>query len=411
MSDDNALQPLSTAIRRRGLIVLLVDTFLMWGGFFMVIPLISVHYVDGLGWAAASIGLVLGMRQLTQQGLTLFGGALADMIGAKQLITLGMLIRAIGFAGMAWSSTLTLLFLSTFCAAIGGALFESPRMAAIAALTTDGNRSRFFSIAGIVGSLGMTLGPLLGAALLRIDFGFVALLAAGFFFSAFVITLVFLPPIRVATEKRSFTSGISMALHDRSFVLFTVLSMGFWFLWVQLTIALPLAAKAVSGTTDSVAWMYALNSGMTVVLQYPMLRLAERRFASLPVMIIGVFVMAIGLGAVSVAHSLPLLLVCVALFSLGAMLAMPSQQTVAADMANKDALGSYFGVNSLALAVGGSVGNVAGGMLHDWSLQLHLPSLPWLVCWAIGILTALGLSLLYWQRVRNTPTIAPALAE
>jgi hypothetical protein len=28
----------------------------MWGGFFMVIPLIAVHYVENLGWAAAAIG-------------------------------------------------------------------------------------------------------------------------------------------------------------------------------------------------------------------------------------------------------------------------------------------------------------------------------------------------------------------
>ena len=74
---------LSEAARRRGLIVILVDTFFMWAGFFMVIPLISVHYVDDLGWSAASIGLVLAVRQLTQQGLTLPGGMLADRFGVE----------------------------------------------------------------------------------------------------------------------------------------------------------------------------------------------------------------------------------------------------------------------------------------------------------------------------------------
>src|SRR5262245_11442786 len=94
---------LTDAVRRRGLVVILIDTFFMWGGFFMVVPLISVHYVDDLGWAAASIGLVLAVRQLTQQGLTLPGGMLADRIGAKGLICVGMIIRACGFASMAWA--------------------------------------------------------------------------------------------------------------------------------------------------------------------------------------------------------------------------------------------------------------------------------------------------------------------
>ena len=41
-----------------GLLVLLISTFFAWGGFFLIIPMISVHYVDQLGWSAASIGLV-----------------------------------------------------------------------------------------------------------------------------------------------------------------------------------------------------------------------------------------------------------------------------------------------------------------------------------------------------------------
>ncbi len=81
--------------RRRGLTVLLLDTFLMWGGFFLVVPLISVHYVNGLGWAAGSVGLVLAVRQLTQQGFAAVGGVLADRWGAKGPICAGLLVRGI----------------------------------------------------------------------------------------------------------------------------------------------------------------------------------------------------------------------------------------------------------------------------------------------------------------------------
>ncbi len=86
--DEGGRSELSEGQRRRGLIVMLVDTFLMWGGFFIVIPLISVHYVQDLGWDAGAIGLVLGARQLFQQGLTLMGGALADKLGVRGLIAM-----------------------------------------------------------------------------------------------------------------------------------------------------------------------------------------------------------------------------------------------------------------------------------------------------------------------------------
>jgi DHA1 family multidrug resistance protein-like MFS transporter len=388
------LNSFGEAARRRGLFAILAGNFFMWGGFFMVVPLISVHYVDGLGWAAVSIGVVLAARQLTQQGLTLFGGALADQIGAKGLICAGLLVRALGFAGMAWANSFALLLGTAVLAALGGALFESPRSAAIAALTDERNRARFYSLSGVVGGLGMTLGPLLGALLIKFDFALVALAAAICFFTSFVVTLVLLPPVRVAAERRGMWDGVGLALRDRPFMLFSVLLMGYWFMWVQLTISLPLIAKEISGRNEAVSWIYTLNSGMSVLLQYPLLRLAEGRLRPLPILIMGMALMAVGLGNVALVHSVPALLLCVACFSVGALLATPTQQTVTAGLANPAALGSYFGVNSLALALGGGLGNFSGGALYGLGQQLNAPALPWLFFCAVGGGAALGLALL-----------------
>ncbi len=394
------LNSFGEAARRRGLFAILAGNFFMWGGFFMVVPLISVHYVDDLGWAAAGIGVVLAARQLTQQGLTLFGGALADRIGAKGLICTGLLVRALGIAGMAWANSFALLLGTCVLAALGGALFESPRAAAIAALTDERDRARFYSISGVVGGLGMALGPLLGALLIKFDFALVALVASACFITTFFVTLVLLPPVRVAAGRRGMWDGVGLALRDRPFMLFNALLMGYWFMWVQMTISLPLIAKEISGQSEAVSWIYMLNSGMSVLLQYPLLRLAERRFRPLPILIMGMALMAVGLGNVALAHSVPALLLCVACFSVGALLATPSQQTVTAGLANPAALGSYFGVNSLALALGGGLGNFSGGMLYGLGQQLNTPALPWLIFCAVGGAAALGLALM--DRGRTT---------
>ena len=164
-----SLTLLPRSVRRRGLIVLLATTFLMWAGFFMIVPILSVHFVDDLGWAAASIGLVLALRQFVQQTLTVVSGAPADRFGAKPLILLGLAVRAIGFAAMAHVAALPALVLAGLLAGIGGALFDSPTGAAMAALTTDDERLQFYSVRGVVASLGMTIGPLIGSALLKLD--------------------------------------------------------------------------------------------------------------------------------------------------------------------------------------------------------------------------------------------------
>ncbi|MCX7790436.1 MAG: MFS transporter [Chloroflexaceae bacterium] len=382
------------AARRRGLIALMAITFLMYAGFFMVIPLVSVYYVEHLGFAATLVGLALALRQLLQQGFTLVGGVLADRFGVRGLIGAGVLVRAAGFISLAWANSPGLLFIAMILSALGGALFEAPSRAAVAALTREEERGRFYSLTGVISGLGMTLGPLAGALLLRLNFQAVALGAAACFGLVFVIVLWLLPPIRVAAERLSLGSGLNLVLHDRTFLVFTALTMGYWFMWVQITLSLPLAAERLTGNPEAVGVVYALNAGMTVLFQYSVFRFAERFLRPLPIMIIGMALMALGLGAVAAAGDIGALLACVAIFTLGSILATPTQQSITASLADPRALGSYFGVNALALAFGGALGNLAGGALTDAARRVGQPALPWLTFALLGLGGAIGLAML-----------------
>lgn len=387
--------------RRRGLVTLLIGTFLMFGGFFMLVPLISVHYVRDLRFAAAAVGLALGIRQLTQQGLTLIGGALADRWGAKWLICGGMFVRSLGFAGLAWAESFPMLVAMCVLAALGGSLFEAPRSAAVAALTEPGERARYFSLTGVVGGLGMTVGPLAGAALIKSSWPVVCFTSALCFAAGGAIMAWLLPPIAAAADQQSTGRGIALAAHDRPFVALTVLLGGYWFMWVQLSISLPLVAQRFAPLALSTplglwhlgggASVYTVNAGLTVLLQYPLLALAERRLRPIRVVLVGVVLMTIGLGAITWSTSMSGLLLCVAVFSLGAMLVQPVQQSLTAEMADPSTLGSYFGFSALALAFGGGIGNFAGGWLYDLAQRFAFPALPWICFATIGAGVALGL--------------------
>lgn len=404
---------LTKAARTRGIYALLGITFLMYCGFFMVIPLVSVHYVENLGFAAALVGMALALRQLLQQGITLFGGMLADMLGVRALIGGGVLLRVVGFASLAWADTAPLLFMAMVLSALGGALFEAPSRAAIAALAEEEERARVFSLNAVIGGLGMTVGPLLGALLLRLNFQTVALSAAACFGAVFFVTLL-LPPIKVSTGQQRLGDGVRLAFADRPFMIFTALLMGYWFMWVQITLSLPLAAERLTQSMDSIGLIYALNSGLTVLLQYPILRLAERRLRPMPLLIVGMAIMALGLAAVATAPTLLALVVCVVIFTLGSILASPTQQSVTASLSDARALGSYFGVSALALAFGGALGNLAGGVLTDVARNLGAPALPWLTFGLVGLGSAIGLAMLaeaLQGRRATAHLVAPPRAE
>src|SRR5512139_2511925 len=297
----STLAPLPRAVRRRGLIVLLVTTFLMWAGFFMIVPLLSVHFVDSLGWAAASIGLVLAVRQFVQQTLTIVSGALADRFGAKTLILLGLIVRTIGFAAMAHVTTLPALLLTSLLAGIGGALFDSPTGAAMAALTTDDERLQFYSVRGVITSLGMTIGPLIGAALLKVDFALVAYVAASLYLVSLIVTWRLLPAVKVGKADQSLTSGVKQVARDRPFMILVALLMGYWFMWVQLTLSVPLKATALSGDESSVGIVYAVNTIFTIALQVPLIRFLEIRMPPMPALVMGTGIMALAMGSIAIA--------------------------------------------------------------------------------------------------------------
>jgi MFS family permease len=156
--------------RSLGKYFLLVDNMLVVLGFFVVFPLISIRFVDQMGWAALMVGIALGLRQLVQQGLGIFGGAVADRFGAKPMIVTGMLMRAGGFAAMAVAHEPWVLWLSCILSGLGGTLFDPPRAALVVKLVRPHQRGRFFSILMMQDSAGAVIGALLGSWLLQYDF-------------------------------------------------------------------------------------------------------------------------------------------------------------------------------------------------------------------------------------------------
>lgn len=400
---------LADPARQRALNALLGFTFFMVIGFTMVMPLVAIHFVNDIGLAAAAVGLALAVRQLAQQGLGLVGGMLADRFGARRLICLGVLLRAVGFASLAWAANLPLLFVAMLLSALGGALFETPYQAAIAALTTEQNRPRYYAISNWVSGVATTAGPLLGVALLRFNFQLVCLVAAACFALNFVLALLLLPPIAVEGDQRPLGYGLALVAGARPFVWLTALLMGYWFVAVQINISFPLLVEHLTGNRDYIGIMFALNAGMTVLLQYPLIRLLDRWLQPQHILVIGVLTMSAGVGSIALVQRIEALLACVAVFALGTLITRPTQQTLIAAMADERALGTFLGVSALALAIGGGGGNAIGGWLIDAARQWQQPALPWIVFCLVGVASGLGLLLL--TRLYPHPTSNTAVAE
>lgn len=386
--------------RSLGKYFLLIDNMLVVLGFFVVFPLISIRFVDQLGWAALMVGVALGLRQFIQQGLGIFGGAIADRFGAKPLIVTGMLMRAAGFATMGLADQPWLLWFSCILSALGGTLFDPPRSALVVKLVPAAQRGRFFSLLMMQDSAGAVTGALLGSWLLQYDFRLVCAVGAAVFMLCALFNAIYLPAWKLSTTRLPVREGLGRVLRDKRFVTYVLTLTGYYMLSVQVMLMLPIMVNDIAGTPAAVKWMYMIEAVLSLTLLYPIARLSEKYFRLEHRLMAGLFLMTLSLLPVGMTSSVQQLFALICLFYFGIIIAEPARETLSAELADYRARGSYMGFSRLGLALGGALGYIGGGWLFDTGKAASQPGLPWMMLGIIGFITFLAL---WWQFSQKRP--------
>ncbi|MBS9435152.1 multidrug efflux MFS transporter MdtH [Photorhabdus hainanensis] len=384
--------------RSLGKYFLLFDNLLVVLGFFVVFPLISIHFVEQLGWAALVVGFALGLRQFVQQGLGIFGGAIADRFGAKPMIVTGMLLRALGFALIALATEPWILWLACILSALGGTLFDPPRTALVIKLTRPHERGRFFSLLLMQDSAGAVIGALIGSWLLQYDFQLVCWTGAGVFVLAAIWNALFLPAYRISTTRTPIWEGMERVIKDRRFFTYVLTLTGYFMLSVQVMLMFPIIVNEIAGTPAAVKWMYAIEATLSLTLLYPIARWSEKRFRLEQRLMAGLFLMSLSMFPVGLIGEINTLFGLICLFYLGTITAEPARETLSASLADPRARGSYMGFSRLGLALGGALGYTGGGWLYDTGHALHMPQLPWFLLGIVGLITLYALHRQFNQR-------------
>ncbi|GIG59562.1 putative ABC transporter, permease protein [Longispora fulva] len=359
--------------------VLLVNQFGVNVGFYLLVPFLA-GYLDGLGLAATAVGLVLGVRTLSQQGLFLLGGTLADRWGPRPVIIVGCALRTVGFGLFAVLDNLPGLLAAAVLSGLSGALFN-PAVRAYVAVEAGDGRAEAFARFAVFANAGALAGPLLGAALIGVGFPVVAGGAAGIFAALTVAQVFALPARSVARRPESVWRDWRGVLGHREFLGFTVAASGVFALYTQLYLVIPLAAERATGTPRAVGGVFLLATVLSLALQVPITAWCREHWSPGHAVAVGLALMGaaflpplaaqrgpVGVGAVTVS---------VLLLSLGYAVANPFVMDLVAGLGDRDLPGTQFGVFYLVsglIAAGASAG--AGAL--------------WQTGWAWGPLALLG---------------------
>lgn len=156
-------------------------------GFFAVLPYLADHLGGALGLAGWLVGLVLGLRTFSQQGLFVVGGTLTDRFGARPVVLAGCALRVAGFCWLGFAQGTASVIASVLLIGFAAALFspavetEIVRQAVRHERRTGEPRTRMLALFSVAGQAGTLVGPPLGALLLLGGFRAACLAGAAVF--------------------------------------------------------------------------------------------------------------------------------------------------------------------------------------------------------------------------------------
>ncbi|MFH8514343.1 MFS transporter [Streptomyces gelaticus] len=393
-----------------GIQLLMVNQFGINLGFYMLMPYLADHLAHGLGLATWAVGLVLGVRNLSQQGMFWLGGTLADRIGYKPMILAGCALRTGAFAVLAFADTLPALIIASAATGFAGALFN-PAVRAYLAQGAGERRVEAFAAFNVFYQAGILLGPLAGLALLTLDFPVVCGASAAVFGALAVVQARALPARRPAADPertggwRGIAADWRTILRNRPFVLFSAAMAGSYLLAFQTYLALPLQARTLLGDGNGGAMgaVFAVSALVAVAGQLRLTDWARKRLDPPKAIALGLVVMAAAFlpllpGPHRRVHGLTAvlglggLMVCAALLAAGSALLYPFEMDTLVRLSGQHLMATYYGAYSTVAGLAVAVGNLAVGALFDLAARVHVPWLPWTALCALGLACAAALT-------------------
>ncbi|MDB1086403.1 MFS transporter [Streptomyces sp. ACA25] len=402
--------------------LLLVNQFGVNIGFYLLIPYLALHMSDDLGMSAALIGIVLGVRTLSQQGLFLIGGSAADRLGARGVIIAGCGLRTVGFGLFAFGDTFAVLLSAAVLTGLAGALFN-PAVRAYISVESGPRKAEAFALFQVFATAGALVGPLLGAALLLADFRASAITAAAIFAVLTVAQALVLPAREVpgGTNRPGVLSDWREVFTNGRFLCFALAMTAMFTLETQLYLLFPDGARTATGWTGAASAIFLLGTLAALTLQ---LRITTRlkargdrgRWISTGLVLMGLaFVPPLlvtgsetgspdGAGEAAV-RLLPVLAGALLLY-VGVMMASPFVMELIPSFGRESLTGTYYGLFYVVSGIAAAAGNATIGWTMDLGEQHGLPWLPWVLCLTFGLGSAAGVALL--RRRDALPVPEPA---
>jgi len=362
--------------------------FLIAGSFInrfgtFVVPFL-VLYLTKKGFSTAKAGAAVAAYGLGEVIAGALGGHLADRFGRRATIVLSTFASAAVMLSLSQADGFELIMGLAFLA---GLVSEARRPASLALLTDlvpEGQRVTVFAVLRLAENVAFAGGIALGGFLANHSFLWLFVGDAATSLAFGLMALFMLPEERRTARREEVERGGAVSiLADRAFVLFLLATILLAFVYFQQQATLPLHVRRSGLSPADFGLLLSVNGVLVVLFELPISSFTMR-WPGRQMIALGFFLVGIGFGLTGFAHSLPLLMGTVAIWTVGEMVAAPVSYAYVAGIAPEHMRGRYQGLYGTFFGSGAVFGPAIGTAIFAVT-----PEGFWALCAGFGLAAAL----------------------
>jgi MFS family permease len=378
--------------------LMITGVVLSTAGGSMIWPFLIIYASGKLNLPLSTVAALISINAGTGLVASLVAGTLADKIGRKGVMNFSLTVNGIAYFLLMHAETYPHFVILMMLVGLSNPLYQVGADAMLADMIPSEKRTDAYAINRIANNAAFAMGPAIGGFLATRSYD-LAFYCAGIGFLSYSLLLFFLAKETLVAAPKAETSSSGMqevfesysrVLRDKGFVMFVfAVSIGL-IAPTMLWILMPVYSKTNFGVPESLyGWIPTTNGLMCVFIQYPVTRIT-RRYRTLPVLAVGMFIYAIGAGSVALMSSFWGFLLSMIILTFGELTLVPTASKYVADLAPADLRGRYMSIHWLGWGLARTLSPIIGGFLND----NIAPQAIWIGGLLIGLTSTLALFLI-----------------
>jgi len=369
---------------------------------------LAIYLTEQLHFSSELTTSIIGSVGFVVYSLPILAGTLADRFGFRRCLMFAYLLLTVGYFLLgsietSWMEPLRralgdkwLVLVILMIPALGPGMVKPVVAGTTARASAENVRSLGYSIYYTLVNIGGALGPYM-AWLVRKQLGLgienVFRMASASVFLMFWVTLFFYREPGKSGDERvesvgSALKNIFVVLGNWRFVLFLVISSGFYVMFWQIWLSMPIFMRTYVDANADVDRILSLEAITVICFQIAVTYLT-RNMAAVQAIALGFLISGLSWILLAVHPTMSTLAVLLVVLALGEITQASRYYEYISRMAPAGQQGLYMGYAFLPIAIGYFVAGLLGGYLvHEFGEVLHRPAEMWWVVAAIGVATA-----------------------